>query len=184
MQNKPGVTGIDVKTVISNIKQAIADAEKQVNDPDMLRIESLSLTLKTMVELDTGGGFSLTIPVINLHVGANVSLKQEEMQTVVMTLEPPQPIVPHKEIASRLVVLPPLKSSLANAIVMIRDGVKAAPVGDPPLTLDKATVELSFVVGEEGDIEVVFKGAQNIEVTNTLKLELGETKSEPVKLTS
>jgi hypothetical protein len=174
MQNEEATTGLEVASVISQVKQAIFEAEKQVKDPAMLPIASLALTLKTIAETDAGGELKITIPIINTGFDFGVSLKQQETQTVVITLQPPP-----KGAAAEAIfkTAETIQERLVKAIVTIRDAVQAASVGEPRLVLDQATVTLNFVVSKGGQFEIVLKGSHNIEVTNSLELKLGKPKS-------
>ena len=175
MKDKPTSTGMDVESVIGKVKQAILAAEIQrENDPTALQLESLDLTLKAFAETEVGGEVKIKIPLINLEIGMGSSLTQQETQTIEINLKPPEMLKAERREAIRKEI--DLKSSLADAINIIRDGIKAAAAGEPEFVLDKATVELNFVVTEKGEITVVAKGSQVFETTNGLKLTLTRPK--------
>ena len=175
IKTEPAATGMEVESVISQVKKAIFEAEKQVKDHAMMPIASLTLTLKTIVETDEGGELKITIPVVNLGFDLGVSLKQQETQTIVITLQPPQKVVAVQALVYEEEET--FQKDLVNAIVMIRDAVLAGSVGEPKLVLDQATVTINFVVSKGGQFEIVLKGSHNIEGTNALELKLGKPKS-------
>jgi len=167
-------TGMDVESVISKVKQAILAAEIKRENDQALQLESLDLTLKAFAETEVGGEIKIKIPVINLEIGMGGSLTQQETQTIEINLKPPE--VLKEERVEAITKEIDLKSSLADAINIIRNGIKAAAAGEPEFVLDKATVELNFVVTEKGEITVVAKGSLEIETTNGLKLTLTRPK--------
>ena len=180
LKRKPEAPGTDFTVVISKVKEGILEAQKRgVFDPAWLPLKSLTLTLKTVVEVGVGGAFKITVPV---QIGVSASRQQQNTQTIVITLVPPQAPSVIKDMAISKREQETIENSLVKSLVAIHEGVQAGLVGDPPFVPDNATVELNFGVTEEGEIEVVLQASAEIENTNSLKLELGKTKSESGKL--
>jgi hypothetical protein len=174
---EPEAPGTDFSIVISKVKEGILEAQKRgAFDAALLPLKSLTLTLKTVVETDIGGAFKLTVP---FQIGASGSQQQQNTQTVVLTLTPPSP--PLQVMMKMAVEAETLENSLVKALLAIHKGVQAASVGDPPFVPDNATVELNFGITDQGEIAVLLQASGKIENTNTLKLELGKTKSESDK---
>jgi hypothetical protein len=167
---------MEIETLISQVKQAIVEAETQVKDPAMLPIASLTLTLETMAEFDEGAELKITVPYVNTGLDFSFGLKQQATHTIEITLAPPKLAPPKASIAPEAAPEPvdPIRLALVNAIVTIQDAVQAASMGEPKLEVDQATVGIKFVVGMTGSIEIVLKGSANIDVTHTLELKLGK----------
>jgi hypothetical protein len=172
--------GTDFSIVIGKIKEGILEAQKRgAFDPALLPLKSLTLTLKKVMVTDIGEEFKITVPA---QIGVSASRQQQNTQTIVVTLVPPPPpprVMKTMAVSER--EQQTIESSLVKALVAIHEGVQAGLVGDPPFVPDNATVELNFDVTEKGEIEVVLQASGELENTNTLKLELGKTKSESGK---
>ncbi len=159
-------TGMDIEEIIRQVKDAIDLAgriEAAQGDRATVTIEKLELTLKAVAERSAGGDFKLKVP---FDFSGGVDARQQEVQTVQITLVPPPPVV------AKGLAPPDLKNSLVEAILSVGDGVRAAAQGEPKFGLEGASVELNFVVGSGGSISLVVRGAARSEMTQTVKLSL------------
>ncbi|WP_440948422.1 trypco2 family protein [Methanosarcina sp. T3] len=165
--------GIQIDKIISKVKKAIREVEQQSYRSELgVKVEKLDLKLKTFNSKE--GGLELKVPVVDLDLGLGGSISKEETHTIELTLIPVDD--------TRLFGEEDIEDNLVELIMGIEQGIKNALVDAPRFKLQKASVELNFVVNAGGEISIVAKGEKEIETTNNLKLYL--TSAESVQVDS
>lgn len=155
--------GVQIDTIISKVKKAIREVEQRSYRSDLkVKVEKLDLKLKTFNSKE--GGVELKVPVIDLDLGLGGNISKEETHTIELTLVPVDD--------TRLFGEEDIEDSLVELIMGIEEGIKNALVEVPRFKLEKASVELNFIVSKSGEISIVAKGEKKLETTNNLKLYL------------
>jgi hypothetical protein len=155
--------GSQIDKVISRVKTAIREVEQRSYKSQMgIRIEKLDLTLKAYNSKE--GGIELKLPIVDTALGLETNISKGETQTIELTL------VPVEE--TKLFGDEEIEENLVNLIMGIEQGIKKALVDAPRFKLQKASVELNFVVNGGGKISIVAKGGMKSETTHNLKLYL------------
>jgi hypothetical protein len=62
------------------------------------------------------------------------------------------------------------EKELVEAIIGIQDGIEAASNGEPRFELQNASIEMSFILNNKGEIALLAKGSAQSEVAQTVKL--------------
>jgi len=125
---------------------------------ELLKIDTLDLTLKTYAKVGAGGSIKFNI----FEFGADYA--KEDTQTIQMTFEP--------KIEGEIGPLgeADIETSLVNAIMEIKESMRAAALERPEFKLKNASVDLNFVVDAQGKISLVLKGQKEKQTTHALKL--------------
>lgn len=155
--------GIQIDKIISKVKKAIREVEQRSYRSDLgVKVEKLDLKLKTFNSKK--GGIELKVPIVDLDLGLGGNISNEETHTIELTLIPVDD--------ARLFGEEDIEDNLVDLILGIEQGIKNALVDFPRFKLQKASVELNFVVNTNGEISIVVIGEKKIETTNNLKLYL------------
>jgi hypothetical protein len=163
--------GASVEDVVSEIKAAIKEANvSEANAERDLKVTAFGLDLKTVATTKGGLNFEFKIPFIGMTLKGGAAITNEDTNSITMTLVPP-------ELLEASVDRAPVQDSLVSAIQTVRQAVRAAAIGDDPFKLKEATVELSFVLTRDGNVNLGIEGEKKGEVTHTLRLVLGSAKS-------
>ncbi|AKB28870.1 hypothetical protein MSSAC_2521 [Methanosarcina siciliae C2J] len=158
--------GVQIDKIITKVKKAIREVEQRSYRSEIgVKVEKLDLKLKTFNSKE--GGLELKVPVVDLDLGLGGSISKEETHTIELTLIPVDD--------TRLFRDMEIEDNLVDLIMGIEQGIKNALIEVPRFKLQKASVELNFVVNAAGEISLVAKGEKKIETTNNLKLYLTST---------
>lgn len=130
---------VAIKEVISQIRDALVRVQKDLRTHRLPPLSSVDLTLKALVEKDTGGTFKLWI------ISFGVKREKDQTQTVTIHLTPPSPDDPKPVGAVNL------GTALEQAIVSAAEGAQQSGTTEYPLMFSGLTVELEFAVKMTGN---------------------------------
>jgi hypothetical protein len=125
---------VAIQAVISQVRGALIDVQKDLRDKNLPPLASIDLTLKTVAEKDAGGTFKLWI------ISFGVKREKDQTSTVTIHLTPPSPDNP------KPVGAVTLGEALRTAIVSAAEGAQQSGNKDYPLLFSGLTVELEFTV--------------------------------------
>ena len=139
-------TNVDKKPVViekllSEVQKALEDAQSRIADPSFPKLESVILTLQTVITAAVTGKIKWLI------FSFGMGWEKERSQELVLTLLPPPAARRAESFAS----------NLADAIVEAAEGVRNAEAGTPPLSLDRLNVIVAFVVTVQGSAGATFE---------------------------
>lgn len=164
---------IALEAVISQVRQALIGAQKQLTTDGLPPLASIDLTLKSVVQKQAGGTFKLWI------ISFGVSRENDQTQTVTIHLTPPTGKEPTK------VGAVDLTAALQSVIVSAAEGAHNAGTVDYPLEFSGLTVELDFTVQMTGNagvqipqiipISADLSGKVSKNATQTVKVVFGKT---------
>ena len=130
---------VALEAVISQVRQALIGAQKQLAQDGLPPLASIDLTLKSVVQKQAGGTFKLWI------ISFGVSRENDQTQTVTIQLTPPSGKEPTK------VGAVDLTAELQSVIVSAAKGAQNSGTADYPLQFSGLTVELDFTVQMTGN---------------------------------
>jgi hypothetical protein len=130
-----------------------------------LRVSAVQLILKVVGTATRGGGVDFRVPFIGMQFKAGAKVTRQDTHTLDLTLAPP-------DLAGPEIRDGDIETALVDAITTIRAIVASAAQGDDPWVLTDGTVDLTFVVTENGSISLGFEGELTNELTQTLRLSL------------
>jgi hypothetical protein len=157
-----------VEDLVNEIKRSIEQADIGADDSIDLRVTIVRLTLQTIATNTIGTKFEFRIPVVGMQLRLGRKIDAKDTHTIEVELAPGPP--DSHEVRSGEV-----SRTLVSAVKTIRSIMVNAARGDNPLSLRSGSVELSFVVSDEGTISIGLEGTMRDEITHTLRLELGPT---------
>ena len=134
---------IPLESLLVEVKDALAVAERLAQDRSLPPLESVTLTLQTVAVTTQGGVVKLFIfkwGRIDTTTGTN---------TIVLTLSPPQP--------STKKSLTPVTDNLVNAMLAASEAVKAARGSLPGFEAKQVVCQYSFGVRKEGSGGISFE---------------------------
>ncbi len=169
MTDTQPIAGLD--DVLSQVKTAIRYAQRQEEAGELaVTFSSIDLTVEVVAEVEAGVGLQLKLPFLG-EAGAKGKLTLDDTQTVSISLVPPPPLPPRE--GADFAPPPDIRGTLGQGIMAVRDVMTAAANDEPRFVLDKASVELKFVLTAQGSIELVLaSGGMKGEITHSVKLGL------------
>jgi hypothetical protein len=157
--------GVPVADLVAAVKAAVVEAGLSASRSDRdMKVSAVQLTLNTIVTEKAGVKLEFKVPILGMAVKLGRSVATKDTHTIEMTLVPPA-LAPAHEVRGDGV-----EKVLVDAIETVREVVAAAVDGDEPFVLKESSVELVFVVTEEGVISLGVDTEHGDETTHKLKL--------------
>ncbi|GAA3217298.1 trypco2 family protein [Dactylosporangium siamense] len=163
---------VPVDDLVNEIKRSIEQAGIGADDQVDLRVTAVRLTLRTVVTNSTGAKLEFRVPVVGMQLRLGRKVDEKDIHTIEVELVP-RPSETHEVRGASV------SRTLVNAVRTIRSIMANAAGGDDPLDLKAGSVEVSFVVTEEGTLSIGLDTTLRDEVTHTLRLELGPVAAVP-----
>ena len=164
-QYEPAALGADLGRIINELRESIL-AYQASGYGELGAIHRMDITLKAVVTREIGGGLKIRIPFTDRKVGLDGKLDSAETQTISLTVVPAERL---ETFAAK-----DFSESLVRALLEIERGLSEGINTEPRLLMKSGSVELQFVVGREGSIELVAKGEGRSESTHAIKVYFGE----------
>jgi hypothetical protein len=157
---------VPVEDLVDEVQRAVKEANVGSGGPGDLRVTSVQLVLNVVAATSGGGQLDFRIPVIGMRLRVGAKVSRADTHTIDVTLVPPaddEHEVRGGDVARVLV----------EAIATIRAVMRRAATGEERFDLETASVQLSFVLTDEGTISFGVDGELRDEVTHTITLTLG-----------
>jgi hypothetical protein len=159
--------GVAVHDLVAAVKRAIMAANlSSGNSGRDLRVGAVRLTLNVVATRKSGGVIDFRIPIVGMQIKVGHKVSSKDTHTIRISLIPPD-LKDQVELRGA-----DIESALIEAIETTRIAVASGAGGDDPFELRDSSVEISFVITEEGTISLGMEGELTDEVAHTLELTL------------
>lgn len=163
------IAGVPLEEVLEQVRQGFYLVAKE-SGSDLVPLKGVELTLNTVLEWTAKFGPKFKIPFVDIEVDLSHTSTRSQVHTVTIKLKRPS-----AGLDERWTAPSDLPTTLADGLRTIRDAVKAAAAGDPPLELDEGSLKLQFGVGHDDTAKlIVFEAGRKSAWTHTLTVLVGE----------
>ena len=154
--------GVAIDEIVDSIKRAIILTQGDIESSG-IKIKRIELKLKSIASEKAGADIKLQVPILGeFKIGSDLSSKS--VQTTSLILKTSK--IPIKVVNKMF----KLDEKLAENILSLTKGIKAAAINQPPLEMEESLVELNFVLKSESEVSFLIKAGFESELTNTLKI--------------
>lgn len=166
--------GIPVDDVIKDIKAAVSEASISTTNTERdLSVTEIQLGLNAVATTVTGGKLEFRIPVLGATLKAGRTITDRDTHAINITLKPPELSSQHETRGASVQI------ALLDAIHTIRTIIASATTEPDPFILKQTTIELSFVVNNDGSFAFGINGELSNEITQTIKITLADPNHSP-----
>lgn len=157
---------MEPQELILQIKRALQEAlSPDVIEAERIRLKSVELNLKTVV--DKGAGFKFKIPFTDIEFGGGAA--EARLHSIKVTLQPP-----HSTYAAEMLKIPlqeELVKGLERARMLIKE-LEDTEETPPDLKVTQSEIALEFTLTAEGKIELITSVNAKKAITHSVRLVL------------
>lgn len=161
-----GLKAVSLADVLKEIKRALDEASKE---PD-LHINKMTIILS--VDQKGSAGIGGTIPIVGITGKIEGKVNRLTKTTIVFEPRPPAPVNKSNFI----------EETIPKSIQTIIDAIVAAKNIAPDLQFESAQTEIDFTIGENGSLNFIFTGSEEVNATHKIIIDFKNPDSSKAKI--
>ena len=130
------------------------------NQDSRLSISTVEIVFK--INASASAGISFTVPIISLLTGKIAGKVNHITETRIVF----EPSPPPKEVKSMF--------ELSESVKLIKDAIVKAGEITPDLSFKSAKAQIDFTISEEGSLNFVFTGSEDVAGTHSIIISFGK----------
>ena len=147
-------------TTIDEVLREVKTAVDLANKDSRLPISTVEIVFK--INASGSAGVSFTVPIIS-HFTGKIAGKINHITETRIVFEPNLP--------QKAELVPP---TLSESVRMIKDAIVKAGEITPDLKFKSARAQVDFTVSEEGSLNFIFTGSEEVDGTHSIIITFGK----------